>query len=136
MTVWGLISSLLDVRENFKFFFENGAERREKILCDTARLPKHERVARHHRVFAERVPYKSFVIIDLIEIDNDSPRGKPRLDSGSIAISWTTSGLERVGETMPIQCFARACRTLRPILNGAGLSVALLRDRRSGKLCG
>jgi len=57
---------------------------REKIRCDTGLLPNPERVARPHPAFAQRVPYKSFIIIGLTKI-NTAPRGagpnRSRLDT-------------------------------------------------------
>jgi hypothetical protein len=99
-----------------------------KLGCNTGHALDTERVPRPRRPFCQRVPYKSFVIIDLIEIATAHREGGFRLDSHFQKYFQHQGGVPNYADS-------RAYRTLRPILNDAGLSVALLRDRRSGKLC-
>jgi hypothetical protein len=49
----------------------------KKLGCNTGHTLDTERVPQPRRLFPGRVPYKSFVIIDLIEIDT-APEGTDR----------------------------------------------------------
>jgi len=110
-------------------FLGNGSCSREKIRCDTGTLPNTERVPRPHRVFARRVPYKSFIIIDLLE--KQVPEGAQPLPlPARYPFPRLLPGSKGVGETMPIQWFAGLCGQYQ---SDAGLARSgyARRDRRS-----